>query len=223
MIIDFHTHTHHSFDSMMKPAKILRLAKQRGLNGIVICDHNTIKGGLEAQKLNQDPTFHVIVGAEIATNAGDITGIFLTKEIRSRKVDEVIEEIKSQGGKVILNHPYYGHDLSKIDYSKLDFIEGYNARLTAKQNVQAIELAKKHEIPVIGGSDAHLYNEIANCSTEVTDLQTLQPLKTQCRYSSKLNYVFSQYIKAWKKKRISIFVSASAILTKHLLSGKWKV
>ncbi len=223
MIIDFHTHTHHSFDSMMKPAKILRLAKKRGLDGIVICDHNTIKGGLEAQKLNQDPAFHVIVGAEIATDAGDITGIFLTKEIQSRKVEEVVKEIKRQGGKVILNHPFYGHDLSKIDYSKIDFIEGYNARLTAKQNDQAVKLAKKHAIPVIGGSDAHLYNEIANCFTEVTDIRTLLPVKTQCRYSSKLNYIFSQYIKAWKKKRLNVFISASAILTKHLFSGKWKV
>ena len=86
MIIDFHTHTYHSYDSYMKPKKIIRIGKARGLDGIVICDHNTIKGGLETQKINCDKNFTVIVGAEIATDVGDITGIFLTKEIESRKV-----------------------------------------------------------------------------------------------------------------------------------------
>ena len=52
MNIDFHTHTHYSYDSLMKPEKILSIAKRKGLDGIVICDHNTIQGGLDVQKAN---------------------------------------------------------------------------------------------------------------------------------------------------------------------------
>ena len=65
MKIDFHVHTYHSYDSIMQPEKILRIAKEKGLNGCVICDHNTIKGGIECKKLNTDPNFVVIVAAEI--------------------------------------------------------------------------------------------------------------------------------------------------------------
>jgi len=165
MIIDFHVHTYHSYDSLMQPEKIIRVARQKGLNGCVICDHNTIKGGIETQKVNPYKDFLVIVGAEIATNAGDITGIFLTEEIRSRDFDEVISEIRSQGGKVILNHPYKAHDLSRIDVSKVDFVEGYNARCSNEENEKAVQLAKKYDKPVVAGSDAHLYAEIANCRT----------------------------------------------------------
>ncbi|NCP83714.1 MAG: PHP domain-containing protein [Bacteroidetes bacterium] len=217
MKIDFHTHTHHSYDSLMKPREILRIAKKRGLDGIVICDHNTIKGGVEAAQVNTDSNFTVIIGAEIATNAGDITGIFLNKEIISRNFDEVVAEIKAQKGKVILNHPYKGHDLTKIDYSKIDFIEGYNSRLSKKDNDKALELAKEHGIPILAGSDSHVYNEIANCSSIVNDLASLTALDHNYRQSKQRNITYSQYIKAFKNKSIKVFISASAIYIKHLL------
>jgi predicted metal-dependent phosphoesterase TrpH len=206
----------------MKPKKILRIAKARGLDGIVICDHNTIKGGLEAEEINKDKNFTVIVAAEIATNAGDVTGIFLTKEIESRMFDDVVDEIKQQGGKVILNHPYIGHDLSKIDFSKIDYIEGYNSRLDEEHNNMAIELAKKHNIPIIAGSDAHLYAEIANCKTTVDNLDLLNPLKCEYKQSRQLYYTLSQYIKSFKRRRIDIFISASAIQIKYALGWMTK-
>jgi predicted metal-dependent phosphoesterase TrpH len=217
MIIDFHAHTYHSYDSIMKPEKILRVAKKKGLNGIVICDHNSIKGGLETQKLNSDKNFVVIVGAEIATNAGDISGIFLKEEVLSRDVEGVIREIKQQGGKVILNHPYKGHDLSKIDVSKVDFIEGYNARLNEGENEKAVQLAKKYKKPVIAGSDAHLYREIANCKTYIDSIDTFIPVKTEYSPSTRLNITISQYIKAWKLKSSAIFLSATIIHIKYLM------
>ncbi len=220
MTIDFHVHTHNSYDSIMKPEKIIRIAKSRGLNGIVICDHNTIKGGIELSKINKDKNFHIIVGAEIATDAGDITGIFLTKEINSRRVDEVIDEIKKQGGKVILNHPYKGHDLSKIDFTKIDFIEGYNSRLNLSDNQRAVLLAKKYKIPIIAGSDAHLYSEIGNCKTEMNNIKDFVPVN--CHYKpSKQGYItISQYIKAFKRRSFSVFFSASIIYFKSILGIK---
>lgn len=217
MIIDFHTHTYHSYDSLMKPEKILRVAKKKGLTAIVICDHNSIKGGIETQKLNADKDFTVIVGAEIATNAGDITGIFLKEEIMSRDIDEVLKEIKQQGGKIILNHPYKGHDLSKIDVVRVDFIEGYNARLSEEENEKALQLAKKYNKPVIAGSDAHLYREIANCKTYMDSIDTFIPVKAECSYSGRMNITISQYIKAWKLKSFKILLSATIVHIKFYL------
>lgn len=215
MKIDFHIHTYYSYDSFMKPEKILQVAKKRGLDGIIICDHNTIKGGIEVKKINRDNNFIVIVGAEIATNAGDVTGIFLTKEIESRYFDDVIKEIRAQNGKVILNHPYKGHDLSKIDLSKIDFIEGYNSRLNNEDNQKAIVLAKKYNIPIIAGSDAHLYSEIANSTTIINDIDALIPVDVEYKKSKQLFVTLSQYIKAFKRRKIMIFVSASIILVKY--------
>ncbi len=215
MIIDFHTHTHHSYDSLMKPEKILSIAKSRGLQGIVICDHNTIKGGIEAQKLNTDPDFKVIVGAEIATDAGDITGIFLTKEIVSRKFIDVVKEIKAQGGKTILNHPYKAHNLDLIDFRYIDYVEGYNSRVCNKNNERAVALAKKYKKPIVAGSDSHLYGEIAKCKTEVNNINDLVPLKAYCNNSRYYYITLSQYIKAYKQKNIKIFISASIMFLKN--------
>lgn len=215
MRIDFHIHTHHSYDSLMKPSKIIRLAKKRGLDGIVVCDHNTIKGGLEARRVNRDKNFVVIVASEIATNAGDVTGLFLEKEIVSRDFDDVVAEIRAQNGKVLLNHPFKGHDLSKIDFSKLDFIEGYNARLSNEDNEKAVQLAKKHNLPIIAGSDAHLYGEIGNCSTVVTSLEEFYPVDFSYHRSKQIYVTLSQYVKALKRKNLSVFVSATKVQIKY--------
>jgi len=220
MLIDFHIHTYYSYDSLMKPARILRLAKMRGLDAIVICDHNTLKGALEVQALNNDKEFKVIPGAEIATDAGDITGIFLKNEIKSRKFSEVVREIRDQGGRVILNHPYKGHDLSLIDFSMIDFIEGWNSRLDSEANSMAVDLARKHNIPVIGGSDAHVYSEIGLCRTEVADLESLTPLKTVYRPSKHIYIAGSQLIKSVKFNNPSLFFRTLIIYLKTLLNIK---
>lgn len=223
MIIDFHTHTHHSYDSMMHPAKILKIARSRGLDGIVICDHNTIKGGLEAYELNKgNDDFTVIVAAEIETSIGDVTGLFLKEEIKSREFSEVVDEIKAQGGKVILNHPYKGHDLAGLDYSKIDFIEGYNGRLGTHDNERACELAEKHGIPIISGSDAHVYAEIANCRTKVEDISSLKPVSCEYKRSKQINITKSQYVKALKRKSFKVLYSASAIQLKYWYRSLFK-
>ena len=223
MKIDFHTHTHHSYDCLMKPRKILKIAKKKGLDGIVINDHNTIKGGLEVHQLNNDENFTVIIGAEIATSAGDVTGIFLKEEIVAREVNEVVKEIKRQGGKVILNHPYKNRDLTKIDFSKIDFIEGYNGRLNLEENEKAIELAKRNNIPIIAGSDSHLYAEIASCATIVENITTLRPLQFEYKHTHQILITFSQLIKSFKTRKFKIFISAMFILLKYLVQKYLKL
>ncbi|MEO5644705.1 MAG: PHP domain-containing protein [Bacteroidia bacterium] len=201
--IDFHTHTHHSYDSRMDPMRILTLARERGLNAIVINDHDTIKGGLEAQKINPYKDLQVIVGAEIKTDVGDITGIFLKEEVTARKQSEVIAEIKRQGGIVILNHPYVHHKLSEINYSGIDFIEGYNGRTDQHRNDLAIELARKENKPFISGSDAHTYSEVANCYTTFEEYipgSIGAPIDQHYRRSAFSSIEISKLIKASKKE-----------------------
>lgn len=205
--VDFHTHTYYSYDSIMKPARILEIARKRGLSAIVINDHNTIRGGLEAKKINPYTDLEVIVGAEIKTDAGDITGIFLQSEIQSRSFREVADEIHGQGGLVILNHPFVGHKLDLIDFNLIDLVEGYNSRLSPEKNQMAVELAKKHNKPVISGSDAHVYSEIGRCYTEYSDQNWLKPKDCNYRRTGYFTIPFSQFIKAFKKKDLKLALS----------------
>lgn len=170
MIVDFHIHSTYSPDSPVEPRIALKMARKKGLNGVAITDHETVRGGLEALKVNDDPNFVVIVGSEVeTTDKGDIIGLFLTQEIRSRGTYEVIEEIKEQGGVAMWAHPYReGKNLLPITHIKrIDVIEAFNAKTLESQNMLAQALAERCRKPVVGASDAHAAEEIGNAATLV--------------------------------------------------------
>ena len=178
--IDFHVHSCYSPDSLLRPDSIIKTAKRRGLSGVAVTDHDTIRGGIETLKLAKDEEdFIVIVGAEIKTNIGDLIGIFLEREIKSHEFSEVASEIRQQGGIVILPHPY--RTFPSLDtqnsevISNVDLIEGFNAR--AKSNVlnlKAQELGLKAKKPLTGGSDAHFAHEIGKGVTLFGDIPLQQ-------------------------------------------------
>lgn len=216
--VDFHTHTHHSYDSMMKPEKILRLAKERGLSGIVISDHDTIAGGIECYNLNRDKSLKVFVGSEVKTSVGDITGINLKAEITATNFSEVVQQIKKQGGLVLLVHPYHHHKLDEINFDAIDLIEGYNGREFESNNIKAVELAKKHNKPIIAGSDAHVYSEIANAKTFYNSLDDLtKPVSTEWHRNSPFAEPASQLIKAYKRGSAELFYKWLKWTPKYLL------
>ncbi|MEZ4515563.1 MAG: PHP-associated domain-containing protein [Chloroflexota bacterium] len=166
---DLHMHSRYSFDGIMSPARMIELGKKRGLSGIAVSDHNTIAGGLEAASLNQDPTFLVIVGTEIATEVGDILALFVTQDIQSRQSMEVVAEIHDQGGVAILPHPHAHHqNLTPELFQTLDGVEIYNGR--DKQDYSAktyAEIAEPYGLATMADSDAHLYWEIGRACTEM--------------------------------------------------------
>jgi len=164
---DLHIHSFYSNCSFMSPAKIISIAKKRKLDGIAVTDHNTIKGGLEAKRLNKDKNFEVIIGSEIKTKVGEIIGYYLKKEIKSRNPKEVIKEIHKQGGFAVFAHPF-AHGLlrkcAKIDFKHLKNLDGaeiHNARnMFHWENRYAKIASEKYNLAKTGGSDAHLYHEI---------------------------------------------------------------
>ena len=161
---DFHIHSKYSYDSLQSPKRIVRIAEKRGLHGIAITDHDTIKGALEAQKFNK--SIYVIIGSEIKTERGDVIGLFLNEEIASKHFDDVVYEIKSQGGLVVLPHPYKkNRDIPNELLRKVDLIETLNGRLSPDLNYKAHILAKNNGMPIIGGSDAHISASIGGVKT----------------------------------------------------------
>jgi len=159
--LDLHIHSKYSYDSLLRPDTIIRVAKNKGLDGVAVTDHNTVRGGVEASKVNKDDDFVVIVGSEIKTEYGDVIGLFLTDEIRSRVFADVVDEIRDQGGLTVLAHPFRKGIVFPRDLLRhVDLIEGFNARSPKTLNQKAIKLARDCKIPVTAGSDAHLGFEI---------------------------------------------------------------
>ena len=206
MVLDLHIHSKYSFDSFLSANKIIKVAKKKGLNGIAITDHNTIKGALEASKINKDKNFVVIIGSEIATDKGDIIGLFLEKEIETTNFDYAVSEIHRQGGITVLPHPYKGHKLDEINMESIDIVEVANSRISGILNEKARRLAQKNKIPGIAGSDAHFCAEIGNNTTIINSNDIRKEiLAGSTSFKEKGTYYFlqtaSQLIKAIKYKQ----------------------
>lgn len=179
--LDAHVHSCFSTDSSLEPDRILKTARQRGLKGVAVCDHQTVAGGLATFKANRDPGFLVIPGAEYATNAGHIQGLFLTRELPIKEQapwQEVVEAIHSEGGIAVLAHPQkFRRPLPQELLQALDAMEGFNARAHHSANRQAnsdaADLAHRAGLPLSGGSDAHWAGEIGNGYWEVEGVEQL--------------------------------------------------
>jgi predicted metal-dependent phosphoesterase TrpH len=143
----------------MDPKKILKVAKHVKLDAIAITDHNTISGAIVARKIHEKCPM-VIVGSEISTDFGDVIGIFLNEEIKSRNIYDVIDEIKSQDGLILIPHPFRTKGILQVKsiMDNVDLLEGYNSRHpTTLNQLNALKAMNK---PIVAGSDAHFPQEI---------------------------------------------------------------
>lgn len=167
---DLHSHSRYSKDGIMEVRDLLKIAKKRGLDGIAVTDHDTIRGGVEALKLKPEG-IEVICGSEVHTDRGDVIGLYLTEEIKARKHTEVIEEIKAQGGVAIVPHPFDSMRrsafwLTENDAPLVDGVEVMNARCVFRRyNDAADSYANAYGKAKVGGSDAHFGAEIGNACT----------------------------------------------------------
>lgn len=176
MKFDLHVHSKYSFDSYLNPEKIIHIAKKKGLDGIAITDHNTIKGGLNALKYKCDG-LNIIVGSEITTEIGDVLGLFLNEEIKSNNYLEVIDEIRDQNGIAILAHPFKNVNFLDDDILlKVDALEGFNARVkSSNEKIQLLSL--KNKFPLTAGSDAHFYFEIGRGVTMLNNINDFEDIR----------------------------------------------
>jgi predicted metal-dependent phosphoesterase TrpH len=160
-----HAHTWHSFDCLLPPVAYLAYARRARLDFVCITDHNTLAGSLELARHNRDPHLEVVIGAEYATDRGDLIGLFLREEVLSRDFDEAAAEIHAQGGLALLPHPYRGRVTDAARYQAVDLIETFNARSSGVSNASAAADAERLAKPVSAGADIHTAWELVRDGT----------------------------------------------------------
>jgi predicted metal-dependent phosphoesterase TrpH len=182
MKIDLHCHTFFSKDGISSPKKLIETALKNGIDGIAITDHDTISGWREAEFWAKKLGAGLILGEEIKTKAGDILGLFLKSEIKSREPEKVMKEIKSQEGIVVIPHPFHLVEKFKDDLKKyldlIDAIEVFNGRQPFSFfDKKAFEFAKKHNVAMVAGSDAHSCFDIGKVYTQTEGAKDLEEFK----------------------------------------------
>jgi predicted metal-dependent phosphoesterase TrpH len=173
MKVDTHIHTNYSKDGVSSIKEIVLAAKRKRMDAIAITDHNSIQGWPEAIRVSQELNFPIILGDEINSKQGDVIGLFLKEKIEGKKKEArfVMEEIKKQGGIVIIPHPFHGALGFKGDVKEyLDLIDGIeviNGRRPFKQpDKVAYDFALKHNLAMTGGTDAHCSQAVGDAYTE---------------------------------------------------------
>lgn len=170
--MDMHLHTHRSFDCLSDPAAILETARARGIDRLVVTDHDEIAGALELREM--DPQ-RVLVGEEVKTREGfDLIGMLLTELIPSgTPARETCEMIRAQGGVVYVPHPFdaarsgAGRHLPELA-DLVDVVEVHNARCWLPAfNQRALEWATRHGKLAGAGSDAHTLGELGRGMVEL--------------------------------------------------------
>lgn len=140
--------------------------RQAGIDRVVITDHNTIQGALDAWQIEPE---RVIVGEEIMTRQGELLAIFVQETVPGDlSALQTIQLLRDQGAFISVSHPFdrmrrgqwLDADLAMIT-PLIDAIEIFNARcLLPGFNNRAKRYAANHGLPGTVGSDAHTPSEI---------------------------------------------------------------
>jgi predicted metal-dependent phosphoesterase TrpH len=164
--VEFHCHTVFSKDSLTRPHDLVETCRRKGIDRVVVTDHNTIAGARAAQALDPE---RVIVGEEIMTTRGEILAAFVSEEIpQGLTPRETIRRLKDQGAFISVSHPFdtmrkggwKEPDLLDI-LPEVDAIEVFNSRcMNPRFNREARSFAEKHNIAGTVGSDAHVTFEL---------------------------------------------------------------
>lgn len=103
---ELHCHTLHS-DGKFTVPELIETAKNRGLEGICLTDHNTVSGHREAV----DSTLAILKGIEWTTYHGHMLALDVGKYVDWRQteidtIDEKMEEVHALGGLCGIAHPF---------------------------------------------------------------------------------------------------------------------
>jgi hypothetical protein len=176
---DFHVHSEHSKDCMVRVPDILERARTLGIDIIAITDHNSLDGGLQGLALADQYGVRVIAGEEVKTAEGEVIGLFLAQSIPAGlSFAETLAAIKRQGGVVYVPHPFDrlhtvpSYTLLREHVADIDVMEVFNARLAFPSFNERAELfAQRYRIPAAAGSDAHVLPGLGTALTGMADFR----------------------------------------------------
>lgn len=187
MLIDLHNHTlPRSSDSSLKPEALARAARERGLDGVCLTEHDAAWDSREMERIGGDYGLLVLAGIEVTTDRGHILAFGITEyKYEMSRAERLREIVQAEGGVMVLAHPYRGSLYSAYGplattrlngapwaghdetYRRLvDAVEALNGTGTPAQNSFSLEVCQRLGMPGTGGSDAHTLSEVAKCATD---------------------------------------------------------
>jgi hypothetical protein len=196
LLIDLHTHTQPlSHDSLLTADDLIDLAKQSGLDGVCLTEHDFFWEPEKVAELRSRHDFLVIPGIEVNTEDGHIVVFGLEHYVYGmHRIHELSALVEAAGGVMIAAHPYrrqlpfelrnegdWSEALERATanpaYTKVHAIESQNGRGSPRENAFAAEVASRLGARQTAASDAHAAADVGRCATEferpITGLEDL--------------------------------------------------
>lgn len=193
LTVEFHCHSSHSPDSLVSPAALVDACRRRGIDRVVVTDHNRISGALEAKELDPE---RVIVGEEILTTRGELLCAYVVEEVPvGLKPEEAIARLRAQDAFISVSHPFdrlrkgaWALDDLLVIAPLVDAIETFNARcLLPAFNRRAAAFAQEHDLPGTCGSDAHTRPEYGRATLRIPDFHDADSLRGVIRQAEQVH------------------------------------
>lgn len=215
MLVELHTHTNLSrrikvpVEGLNTPEEMVRHASNIGIDAIAITDHDEIKGALQAKKIAKKYDILIITGEEVTTHSGHLLAVGVEEFIKpGMTVEETIDEIHSQGGIAIADHPFdINNDGIKEKAKLADAIEIFNAinveRITNRKSKRFAELYKK---PQVAGSDAHCIEMLGHALNQVDayDIDGVLRAIMKGKVELRTKYIPAHVIMRWSVTRLRL-------------------
>lgn len=166
---DLHCHTTHSWDGQASPGVMAEAARQLGLAGLALTDHDH----LTDFQYHEPEELLVIPGAEITVPGaggglgGHIIGLGLNEmPTYGAGLLELMDQLEAQEAFILVPHPFsslenypaLNDDLDRV-LDRVHALEVTNPKVHVN-NRRARQVAGEYDLAAVGGSDAHRPAEI---------------------------------------------------------------
>jgi hypothetical protein len=144
-------------------------ARQRGLDGICITDHNTMDIRHAIAEGIQENGLCVLFGMEYSTPQGDFLIFGQFEDLASDlDGDLLLSTVRNRGGAAVAAHPFRKArptDERLVRSSLCCGVERINGRNTFSENSAVERWIRRYRLTQCGGSDAHTLDELGTFAT----------------------------------------------------------
>jgi predicted metal-dependent phosphoesterase TrpH len=176
-LADLHIHSTFSDGVATVEAILYHASAHTDLDVVAITDHNTLAGALLALELAGDFRVRVIPGMEVTTTEGDLLALYITEPVAAGMTFvDTARRVREIGGLPIAPHPLDilargvgARRLRRIQNEHPGLIAGIEvingSLLTPVGNRRAENLRWELGLPGVGGSDAHMLEDVGVART----------------------------------------------------------
>jgi predicted metal-dependent phosphoesterase TrpH len=177
--VDLHTHTRYGSNcSYTEPRQLIQRAKEVGLDGVCITEHNAPWEEDALALLSAETGFTLFGGVEVSTEVGDVLVFGISNSVLpGRRIKELSRIVDKAGGLMIAAHPFRWHSLPGVVpdeeeasrqpiFQWVHAVEVFNGASPRREVEFGCRVLERLSLRGVGGSDSHAPHVVGRCFTQ---------------------------------------------------------